>query len=101
MENNNEFLKKLKESLVNGEKNEFVDKINNINNKANEYDCNDKIKIDKEDDEIPLYNEMNKDLEKIIKKYNELMELLTSINEENLSNEEYKVFEDIRSLIIK
>lgn len=97
-----EFLKKMKSSLENGEKNEFVDKINQINSKADGVNIDEsKINVEKEKEELPLSGNMNKELQKVIKKYNDLMESLIQIDDEKLSEEEKQVLEEIRDVILK
>jgi hypothetical protein len=99
---NKKFLEQLKSSLVDGEKNEVVDLINNIHKKADgtPIDKN-KVNIEKELDELIINNEMNPKLKKIVDKYNSLMEMIMIFDDTNLSDEEFRVFNEIKDLIVK
>jgi hypothetical protein len=76
--------------------------INNIYHKADGTPIDkSKINVEKELDELMPNNDMNPKLKKIVDKYNSLMEMIMVFDDNNLSDEEFRVFNEIKDLIVK
>ncbi|MFW6243480.1 MAG: hypothetical protein ACOC2W_04905 [bacterium] len=101
---NKNFLENIQTALKNGEKNEIIDKLNTIAEKAEEKspqinENNDKVEKNNE----YLSRDINESVEilnKILSKYNEIVELCSTINMDELDEKQKKILDDIKNRLL-
>lgn len=103
-ENNKNFLENIQTALKNGEKNEIIDKLNTITEKAEEKSP----QINENDDKVEKNNEyLSRDvnesveiLNKILSKYNEIVELCSTVNTDELDEKQKNILNDIKNRLL-
>lgn len=101
---NKNFLENIQTALKNGEKNEIIDKLNTIAEKAEEKSP----QINENDDKVEKNNEyLSRDvnesveiLNKILSKYNEIVELCSTVNTDELDEKQKNILNDIKNRLL-